>query len=100
MNISEGLHTVPLQGALEEQLRSEQRIHDYFPRVLSRVDLLAIFIAIVLFIPNASIVQATQGAGGATYIFWIIGTLTFLVPGALVSAQLYRFMPADGSIYT
>ncbi len=99
MNTSEGLHTSPLQGALGEPLRSEQRIHQFFPRALTRFDLLVIFIAIVLFIPNASVVQATQGAGGATYIFWIVGTLTFLVPGALVSAQLYRFMPSDGSIY-
>ena len=97
MNTSEGLQTPPLQGTLDEPLRSEQRIHEFFPRVLSRVDLLVIFIAIVLFIPNASVVQATQGAGGATYIFWIVGALTFLVPGALVSAQLYRFMPSDGS---
>lgn len=99
VNTSEGLHTSPLQGSLGEPLRSEQRIHEFFPRALARVDLLVIFIAIVLFIPNASVVQATQGAGGATYIFWIVGTLTFLVPGALVSAQLYRFMPSDGSIY-
>ena len=88
-----------VQNALGEPLRSEQRINEFFPRGLSRGDLLVIFIAIVLFIPNASIVQATQGAGGATYIYWLIGTITFLLPGALVVAQLYRFMPVDGSIY-
>ena len=88
-----------VQNALGEPLRSEQRINEFFPRGLSRGDLLVIFIAIVLFIPNASIVQATQGAGGATYIYWLIGTITFLLPGALVAAQLYRFMPVDGSIY-
>jgi signal transduction histidine kinase len=88
-----------LQTALGEPLRSEQRINEFFPRGLSRGDLMVIFIAIVLFIPNASIVQATQGAGGATYIYWLIGTITFLLPGALVAAQLYRFMPVDGSIY-
>jgi amino acid transporter len=100
MNISERqpLSTI-VQGALDDPLRSEQRIHEFFPRVLSRIDLFVIFIAIVLFIPNASVVQATQGAGGATYIFWIIGGLTFLVPSAIVSAQLYRLMPSDGSIY-
>src|SRR5690242_3574275 len=61
--------------------------------------MLVIFIAIVLFIPNVSVVQATQGAGVATYVYWVIGTITFLLPGAIVSGQLNRFMPADGSIY-
>jgi glutamate:GABA antiporter len=88
-----------LQTATGEQLRSEQRTNEFLPRALSRVDLLVIFIAIVLFIPNASVVQATQGAGGATYLYWIIGTVTFLIPGAIVAGQLYRFMPVDGAIY-
>ena len=85
-----------LQKAIGEPLRSEQRTGEFLPRVLSRVDMLAIFIAIVLFIPNASIVQ---GAGSATYLYWVIGTITFLVPGVIVAGQLNRFMPADGAIY-
>src|SRR5438270_3918427 len=88
-----------LQKAIGEPLRSEQRTGELLPRVLSRVDLLAIFIAIVLFIPNASVVQATQGAGSVTYLYWVFGTITFLVPGAIVAGQLNRFMPADGAIY-
>lgn len=88
-----------LQSAMGEPLRSEQRINTFFPRVLTRVDMLVLFIAIVLFIPNASIVQATQGAGAATFLYWVIGTLTFLIPGAVVTGQLNRFMPVDGSIY-
>lgn len=100
MSEIEGSYTPALlSGIQDEPLRSEQRIHEFFPRVLSRIDLLVIFIAIVLFIPNASVVQATQGAGIATYLYWIIGAATFLLPGALVAAQLYRFMPVDGSIY-
>jgi signal transduction histidine kinase len=88
-----------LQSAIDDPLRSEQRINEFFPRVLSRVDLFVLFIAIVLFIPNASIVQATQGAGAATYLYWVIGTVTFLIPGAIIAGQLNRFMPVDGSIY-
>src|SRR5947209_12797388 len=100
MGILEGSYTpTVLQKALGEPLRSEQRTGELLPRVLSRVDMLVIFIAIVLFIPNASIVQATQGAGIATYIYWIIGTVTFLLPGAIVTGQLNRFMPVEGSIY-
>jgi len=88
-----------LQSALGDPLRSEQRTGELLPAVLSRVDLLAIFIAIVLFIPNASIVQATQGAGPATSFSWILVTVTFLLPGAIATGQLNRFMPVDGSIY-
>src|SRR5256714_5261078 len=85
-----------LQKAIGEPLRSEQRTGELLPRVLSRVAMLAIFIAIVLFLPNVSIVQ---GAGSATYLYWVIGTITFLVPGVIVAGQLNRFMPADGAIY-
>src|SRR6266568_9632435 len=88
-----------LQKALGEPLRSEQRTGELLPRVLSRVDMLTIFIVIVLFIPNASIVQATQGAGVATYFYWVVGSITFLLPGAVIAGQLNRFMPVDGSIY-
>jgi signal transduction histidine kinase len=88
-----------LQSAMGEPLRSEQRINTFFPRILTRVDMLVLFIAIVLFIPNASIVQATQGAGASTFLYWVIGTITFLIPGAVVTGQLNRFMPVDGSIY-
>src|SRR6266567_8519339 len=89
----------PMQSVMGEPLRSEQRTGEILPRVLSRVDLLVIFIAIVLFIPNASVVQATQGTGAATYVYWVIGAVTFLVPGAIVTGQLNRFMKVDGSIY-
>lgn len=87
------------QKMMGEPLRSEQRAGTLLPAVLSRFDMFAIFIVIVLFIPNASVVQAAEGAGTATYVYWIIGTLTFLVPGAIVAGQLYRFMPVDGGIY-
>src|SRR5258708_9356418 len=92
----EGHYTrVVLQRGMGEPLRSEQRINEFFPRILSRVDLLVLFIAIVLFIPNASIVQQTPGAGAATYLYWVIGALTFLIPGAIVAGQLNRFMRSE-----
>ena len=99
MNKLEGQFTpTPMQSAMGDPLRSEQRTGELLPRVLSRVDMLVIFIVIVLFISNASVVQAT-GAGMATYVYWVIGTITFLIPGAIVTGQLNRFMPVDGSIY-
>ncbi|HAG99050.1 MAG TPA: hypothetical protein DCL75_09390 [Ktedonobacter sp.] len=88
-----------IQNVIGEPLRSEQRTGELLPRTLSRVDMLVIFITIVLFIPNASVIQATQGAGAATYLYWAIGTITFLVPGAIVCGQLNRFLPVDGAIY-
>src|SRR5205823_6893944 len=99
MSIPEGQYSpTVLQKALGEPLRCEQRTVELLPRVLSRVDMLVIFVAIVLFIPDASIIQSTQGAGAATYLYWIIGTVTFLVPGAIVAGQLNRFLPVDGGI--
>ena len=100
MNAHNGQYRpTPMQSAMGDPLRSEQRTGELLPRVLSRADMFAIFIAIVLFIPNASVIQATQGAGGATYLYWVIGTITFLIPGAVITGQLNRFMPVDGSIY-
>ena len=102
MNRLEGQFTpTPMQNAMGNPLRSEQRTGEKLPRVLSRIDMLAIFIVIVLFIVNASVVQAAaaQGAGSATYVYWVIVPITFLLPGAIVSRQLNRFMPVDGSIY-
>src|SRR6266567_627962 len=88
-----------LQSALGEPLRSEQRIGEFLPPVLSRGDMLVVFIALVLFIPNASIAQATRATGATTYLYWVIGAVTFLLPGAIVTGQLNRFMPVDGAIY-
>jgi signal transduction histidine kinase len=99
-NTLEGLYTpTVLQSAIGNPLRSEQRAGELLPRVLSPLDMLVIFITIVIFVPNASIVQATQGAGLMTYLYWVIGIVTFLLPGAIVVEQLSRFMPVDGSIY-
>jgi glutamate:GABA antiporter len=97
--VNEQFTPTVLQSAMGEPLRSEQRTGELLPRILSRIDLFIIFIAIVLFIPNASVVQATQGAGAATYLYWILGAITFLLPGAIVCGQLNRFMPVDGGIY-
>jgi len=65
-------------------------------RVLNSFDLVVIFVALVLFIPNASTVQF---AGSAAFVFWILGFLTFLIPGAFVTAQLGRMFPEEGSLY-
>ena len=58
--------------------------------------MIAIFVAIVLFITNASVIAS---AGAAAYIYWILGFLAFLIPGAIVTGQLGLMFPGEGSIY-
>src|SRR5881394_26187 len=84
-------------AAHDEQLMVSERIAPgMLPRVLNSMDMTIIFVAIVLFIVNAS---AIQRAGPSAYTFWIIGFLAFLIPGALVTAQLGLMFPQEGSLY-
>lgn len=66
------------------------------PRVLNSFDMVAIFVSIVLFITNAAVIQS---AGPAAFGWWIIGFIAFLIPGAIVTGQLGRMFPGEGSIY-
>ncbi|HYZ78110.1 MAG TPA: APC family permease [Gaiellaceae bacterium] len=80
----------------ERTMISERIAPGMLPRVLNSADMTIIFVAIVLFIVNAS---AIQRAGPAAYTFWILGFLAFLIPGALVTAQLGLMFPQEGSLY-
>src|SRR2546421_785103 len=80
----------------ERQMISERIAPGMLPRVLNSADMTIIFVAIVLFIVNAS---AIQRAGPAAYTYWILGFLAFLIPGALVTAQLGLMFPQEGSLY-
>src|SRR6202040_2719038 len=51
----------------------------------------------VLFISNSAVLAA--GAGPSAYVYWGIGFLTFLIPGAIVTGQLGLMFPGEGSIY-
>src|SRR5579864_9735630 len=79
-----------------EVLRSERIAGGILTRVLNTFDMIAIFIAIVLFISNAGVIP---GAGAAAFIYWILGFITFLIPGAIVTGQLGLMFPGEGSIY-
>ena len=81
----------------DEVLRSERIAGGILPKVLNSFDMVAIFVAIVLFISNAAVVAS--GAGPAGYTYWIIGFITFLIPGAIVTGQLGLMFPGEGSIY-
>src|SRR5713226_8718348 len=80
----------------ERDMISEKVAPTLVGRVLNSFDLVVIFVALVLFIPNASTVQF---AGPTSFVFWILGFLTFLIPGAFVTAQLGRMFPEEGSLY-
>jgi amino acid transporter len=78
------------------QLLSERVAGGILPRVLTTFDMVAIFVAIVLFITNAAVIQA---AGSAAFGWWIIGFVVFLVPCAIATGQLGAMFPGEGSIY-
>src|SRR5438105_10211017 len=75
---------------------SERVAPGMLPRVLNSFDMTIIFVAIVLFVVNSS---AIQQAHQAAYTYWIVGFLAFLMPGALVTAQLGQMFPQEGSLY-
>src|SRR5437762_4762636 len=80
----------------ERVMLSERVAPGMLPRVLNSLDMTIIFVAIVLFIVNAS---AIQRAGPAAFTYWILGFLAFLIPGALITAQLGLMFPQEGSLY-
>ncbi|HEX6677295.1 MAG TPA: APC family permease [Actinomycetes bacterium] len=80
----------------ERGMVSEQVAPVLLSRVLNPFDLTVIFVAVVLFIVNSSTIQS---AGPVAFTYWILGFLTFLIPGAIVTAQLGRMFPEEGSLY-
>jgi amino acid transporter len=80
----------------ERVMISERIAPGMLPRVLNSTDMSIIFLAIVLFIVQASVIQP---AGPTAFTYWILGFLLFLIPGALVTAQLGQMFPQEGSLY-
>ena len=63
----------------DRMMISERIAPGMLPRVLNSFDMTIIFVAVVLFIVNAS---AIQQAHQAAYTYWILGFLAFLIPKA------------------
>lgn len=78
------------------QLTSERVAGGMLPRVLNSFDMVVIFVAIVLFISN---VPGIYGNGPVAIVYFLIGFVTFLIPGAIVTGQLGLLFPGEGSIY-
>ncbi len=85
-----------VEPAPQDQLLSERVAGGILPKVLNSFDMVAIFVAIVLFITNAAVIQS---AGPTAFGWWILGFLAFLIPGAIVTGQLGLMFPGEGSIY-
>lgn len=83
-------------GTEPETLTSERVAGGILPRVLTTFDMVAIFVAIVLFITNSAVIQS---AGPSAFGWWIIGFAVFLVPCAIATGQLGAMFPGEGSIY-
>src|SRR3954471_6183157 len=83
-------------AANDRVMASERIAPGMLPRVLGSFDMAVIFVAVVLFIVQAS---AVQPAGPAAFSYWILGFVLFLIPGALITAQLGLMFPQEGSLY-
>src|SRR2546429_7710765 len=80
----------------DDQLISERVAGGILPKVLTTFDMVAIFVAIVLFITNAAVIQS---AGPSAFGWWVIEFVVFLVPCAIATGQLGALFPGEGSIY-
>jgi glutamate:GABA antiporter len=68
----------------------------WLPNVLRPRDLTVLCLFAVLLITN---VQSVASGGAISFLYWGLGFLLFLIPSALVSAQLYRLFPGEGAVY-
>lgn len=87
---------MPSTERQQDLLRSERIAGGILPRILTSFDMVAIVVAVILWIPNAAI---ATGAGATAYVYWGVGFMTFLIPGAIVTGQLGLMFPREGSIY-
>src|SRR5258708_14235914 len=77
-------------------LRSERIAGGILPKVLNSFDMVVIVVAIILWIPNSAVMT---GAGAAAFLFLGFGFITFFLPGALLTVQLWFLFPGEGSIF-
>lgn len=93
--------TPPPQGSppaalTRPSLPSEHFPHGWLREQVRGRDLLVLGLCTVLLVTNVPLIA---GAGGASFVYWGLGFLTFLLPSALVCAQLSRMFPGEGAVY-
>jgi glutamate:GABA antiporter len=77
-------------------LASEHLVPTLLPRQLGSRDLVAMLVAVTFFVWNAG---GIQPAGPAGFCWWLIGFAAFFLPSAVVTRELARQLPGEGSIY-
>lgn len=80
----------------ERALPSEDYTVKAMPNIFGRLNMTAFYLIAVFFIVNA-VTAASGGAAAFTYL--ALGALTFLIPCAIVTAQLGVLHPHEGSLY-
>ncbi|SRR5579883_3449576 len=89
-----------LIGAIEPVLPSERLPRGLaLPRVLRAQDLTILCLIAVFLIGNVSTLAGAGGDGGVAFLYLSLGFVGFLIPSALICAQLYRLFPAEGAVY-
>lgn len=86
-----------LMGTIAPVLPSEQLPHGLaLPRVLRAQDLTVLCLIAVFLVTNVSTFSV---GGGAAFLYLGLGFIGYLIPSALICAQLYRLFPAEGAVY-
>src|ERR1051326_9120498 len=66
------------------------------PRVLEAHDLLAFSLLAIIMLYS---INSVQFGGPSAYIYWMIGTMTFLLPCVYVCQWLLQRFPGEGGPY-
>lgn len=68
----------------------------HLPAVLRTTDLTMFMVLTVLFVTN---INGVQFGGPASFLYWTLGLVTFLIPGAFVTQWLARRFPGRSAPY-
>jgi amino acid transporter len=89
--------TVPSEKQRKEQfLPSEDYVRQAMPQTLGTFGMTMIFLLATFFINNPA---SVAGGGMAAFTYWGIGTLVFLLPCVIATAQLGAMFFNEGSLY-
>src|SRR5947207_15771367 len=75
---------------------SETYVPATMPRIIGTFDMTAAFAVGLSLLPGA-VITATVGVAGLSYL--MLGGLVFFLPCLLITAQLARMLPHEGSLY-
>ncbi len=82
--------------AIEDTAAALPQGESPLPQVLRTIDLTVLMVLTVLFIAN---INGVQFGGPAAFLYWALGTATFLLPSAYVTRWLARRFPGLSAPY-